>query len=113
MNRVRRELRCAVCRNSPFLSSEGKWVCDCQQFQWWPERGYPGTEEDRELLGRYGWRLVNNAGFAYWIAPGGTGVVSIYTDNTWSGGPAAFATLEEYLDWHARGQPFTPSPKRP
>jgi hypothetical protein len=59
-----------------------------------------GTAEDRALLESYGWRLATDAnGFANWIGPKGAGVVHLYADETWSGGPECFEILEDYLKW--------------
>ena len=71
-----------------------------------PKKGYPGTDEDRALLERYGWRMVTDPnGFAYWVGKGNRGVVSLYADGTWAGGPEEFNELEDYLKWFAKGHP--------
>jgi hypothetical protein len=106
MNRVRRTLRCTNCSDIPVLSDE-RWICQCEYFQWQPERGYEGTAEDRELLERYRWRLASDTeGFVYWIAPGNRAVVCLYANGTWAGGPAEFTRLEDYLDWNAGNKPL-------
>jgi hypothetical protein len=65
-------------------------------------------------LESYGWRLASDAGgFIYWIARGNTGVLYLYPDGTWSGGPSDFALLEDYLEWHASSKSMQPSPEKP
>jgi hypothetical protein len=110
MSRLRSELRCSVCGASPAYQ-DGRFVCHCPKFQWKPKKGYGGTAEDRTLLERHGWRQASDSGgFVYWIGPGRAGVINLYEDGTWSGGPAIFDKLEDYLDWYANGQLRPPSP---
>jgi hypothetical protein len=59
------------------------------------------------MLERRGWHQVSDSGgFVYWLGPGRAGVVNLYEDGTWSGGPAAFDEFEDYLEWYASGQPL-------
>ena len=82
-------------------------------MSWIPQRGYAGTEEDCKLLERRGWKMVTDSGgFIYWIGARNAGVVTLYADGTWSGGPDAFEKLEDYLEWFASGQPWPPRPVR-
>lgn len=101
MNRVRRTVRCAICGLEPHLVDE-KWVCSCPKIDWAPKKSDEGSEEDRALLESFGWRLVTDtSGYAFWVSPEGTGVVSLYADGTWAGSSGEFNTLEVYLRWHA------------
>jgi hypothetical protein len=98
-----------ICGAAP-THKDGRFVCLCPKFQWKPKRGYEGTDEDRALLARHGWRqAVDTGGFVFWIGPGGTGVVTLYDDGTWSGGSIDFDDLENYLNWYASGKPSPPS----
>ena len=113
MNRVRRTVRCAICGLEPHLVDE-KWVCSCPKISWAPKKSYEGSEEDRALLKAFGWKLLtDSSGFAYWVGPGGAGVVSLYEDGTWAGGPEEFNELEEYLRWRAShgAEPLKQAPK--
>ena len=113
MSRVRRTLRCAICGLEPHLVDE-KWVCSCPKTNWAPKKGFEGSEEDRTLLQAFGWKLVtDSSGFAYWLGPGGAGVVTLYDDGTWGGGSAEFNSLEEYLHWYQahKVQSVTPARK--
>jgi hypothetical protein len=110
MSRIRSELRCSICGVAPEYQ-EGRFVCLCPKFQWKPKKGYAGTAEDRELLEGHGWQQISDPGdFIYWIGPGRTGVVNLYEDGTWSGGPVVFDRLEDYLEWYASGQPLPAPP---
>ena len=76
-------------------------------------KSFAGNAEDRALMKSYGWQLVTDAyGFAFWIAPRNAGVVSLYPDGTWAGGPDAFERLEDYLEWFASGEPWPPRSAR-
>jgi hypothetical protein len=104
MSRTRSHLRCDVCGAEPEFR-DGRLVCRCSNFQWSPRKGYGGTAVDRELLGRYGWRMASDQnGFTFWVGPGNLGVVYLYEDGTWSGGSGGFDELEDYLNWYARGE---------
>ena len=104
----RNHLHCDVCGNVPEFKDD-RLVCHCPKFRWTPKRGYGGSATDRELLERHGWRTAGDQdGIAFWIGPGNLGVVYLYEDGTWSGGPAEFDKLEDYLNWYASGAPWPP-----
>lgn len=106
MSRVRRTVRCAICGQEPQLGPDGRWLCECPKMDWTPRKGFAGTDEDRALLEHYGWRMVTDStGFVYWVGGAGTGVVSLYPDGTWAGGPPQFDELEDFLKWFAALQP--------
>jgi hypothetical protein len=108
MTRLRSELLCTVCGTAPTFQDE-RFVCLCPKFHWKPKKGYAGTAEDREMLEQHGWRQASDGvGFVYWIGPGGSGVVNLYEDGTWSGGPPVFDKLEDYLEWYVSGGPLPP-----
>ena len=104
MTRERDVARCPTCIQRPKMDQLGRLVCNCPRIFWFLKRGSAGSADERALLGRHGWQVVEVPDDIYWVGPAAPNALYLYEDGTWNcdTAPEEFTRLDEYLEWYAR-----------
>lgn len=108
VNRTRDPGKCPNCHQEPKLDEHGRYVCDCKGIYWAFKAGVVGSPDEKELLRKKGWQLVELSQIikrsldVYWVGPHGN-ILLLHDDGTWycDTAPRRFQKLEDFLAWHA------------